>query len=1351
MKKLFLILFLIGICESSFADPIFIQTNDFFQENEDLFDEGAICRLTNHNDGVDYVFGVNAALQVGDDVFTVENNQLLLVGDNEEVEILFWTDVFLMITGSIVADGASFDSHPNVVADSWGSIVINGNGAAFNGVIIPFVNGHATFTDCDFSDGGSGNGAGAEAEYDATITLSDLNLVAGSTVPVLTMTDCLIDNSISDGILVNHFAPNTGSYVPQVTLDNTNITDAGTNGIHFEGDIPVGNGNVLCTMTDGLIQGCGTTGIIHDALPVTDEASFQIHLDGTTIDDNGVHGISVNGTTAEVFELVLDIQDTDITSNGGLATGYGVYVFGVYNHASTIDIYNGCLIQANNFGGIRLHEVNSDNEIRDSRITGNGLSAIQNDPFFWDGAGIRVHLITVWGCMGHPGLLVVENCEIDLNGHEGICVSLVREAAPIPIVELGTNIIGNDIHDNAAGIVIANDVDFEAREGSGIHILGDVAYATITNNVIEGGISGICWDSFDMVGAGNTNPPIQGRIRNNIQFDADFGLYINDHSDDRIPTQVFDEVEYWSPDYETHFYNNTFWNNDIAGCWVNQFVDEGMFAEQIQSNVFGNDVIDPFANVMGIDYNPGAIPGFGFNGFWNNNDNGWGNPAINQPVTTVEADPNFVDIFHLYWNSPMINRGCNQFFGADDLENAFDNGFGLTDPPMLIGDDDIPRDGSRNDIGAFGGAFANGIEGAVWAEDRRPIGVTRGEYGFDPYCKIDANNNDVSNDQLVGLYFFDSMEDDYYRAFNSFTSDDLDIDAGVYLEMKDDVLFQNIGDLQINGVVNNVVRLANYPDQTWDCLKFTAAADRASNITYTNITGAETGLYITGVANNPLQPNERINVENIRIFDCLYHGIYIFASPVHVHGDHIDPDVPEELDLANQIWNILDDVDTFENIGIYISNTDEGEVLIEDTYIHNCGDTQVWQGETGIYFQTTAAVVNNVSVEENGCCGLSISNSAPDVDGGDDPAVGSTIRRNGAIADEQEDDQVQGAEIFLETSSYPDINYFDIYDDRDENHGLSIYKEPANNPGGLDAENCFWDQPNPNPQNPPPPAWFYWDDPVILDEIPVDFDPWLDDEVDLDDFVLDYNYGKSLFKEGQYEDALRVFNSLITNQPRSTDAINSLRVLPDCYLRLDMELDSLYQFYSRLGNRMHRSELAQVARSMIPRLAVTEDRIAEAIELLAEQLEEVEDEVEEIGMRRRMIDLVQARDANEIDSYTGSESLMHKKFALHKRLQELVASKSSNSSLPSEFRISAAYPNPFNSSITLRYDVPVEGTINLTVHDISGREVAVLHKGQISAGSHSIIWNSRSNPTGVYTCKMESKNSLNIIKVVLLK
>lgn len=76
------------------------------------------------------------------------------------------------------------------------------------------------------------------------------------------------------------------------------------------------------------------------------------------------------------------------------------------------------------------------------------------------------------------------------------------------------------------------------------------------------------------------------------------------------------------------------------------------------------------------------------------------------------------------------------------------------------------------------------------------------------------------------------------------------------------------------------------------------------------------------------------------------------------------------------------------------------------------------------------------------------------------------------------------------------------------------------------------------------------------------------------------------------------------------------------------------------------------------------------------------------------------------------------------------------------YRLEQNYPNPFNPETSLRFHLPVAGTISLRVFDLLGREVAVLVAGQRDAGEHTVRFDASRFASGVYIARLEAGDAV---------
>jgi len=79
------------------------------------------------------------------------------------------------------------------------------------------------------------------------------------------------------------------------------------------------------------------------------------------------------------------------------------------------------------------------------------------------------------------------------------------------------------------------------------------------------------------------------------------------------------------------------------------------------------------------------------------------------------------------------------------------------------------------------------------------------------------------------------------------------------------------------------------------------------------------------------------------------------------------------------------------------------------------------------------------------------------------------------------------------------------------------------------------------------------------------------------------------------------------------------------------------------------------------------------------------------------------------------------------------------------------FPNPFNPTTTIEFALPRETTVSMQVFDAQGRLVVTLVNGSLAAGTHSVTWDARSQPSGIYFYRVAAGVDVAMRKMVLLK
>ena len=86
----------------------------------------------------------------------------------------------------------------------------------------------------------------------------------------------------------------------------------------------------------------------------------------------------------------------------------------------------------------------------------------------------------------------------------------------------------------------------------------------------------------------------------------------------------------------------------------------------------------------------------------------------------------------------------------------------------------------------------------------------------------------------------------------------------------------------------------------------------------------------------------------------------------------------------------------------------------------------------------------------------------------------------------------------------------------------------------------------------------------------------------------------------------------------------------------------------------------------------------------------------------------------------------------------LVADKFSSGTI-TDFILSQNFPNPFNPTTVISYQLPVNSHVTLKVFDLLGREVATLVNEQRAAGGYRAEWNASRCASGVYLVRMDAR------------
>ena len=92
-----------------------------------------------------------------------------------------------------------------------------------------------------------------------------------------------------------------------------------------------------------------------------------------------------------------------------------------------------------------------------------------------------------------------------------------------------------------------------------------------------------------------------------------------------------------------------------------------------------------------------------------------------------------------------------------------------------------------------------------------------------------------------------------------------------------------------------------------------------------------------------------------------------------------------------------------------------------------------------------------------------------------------------------------------------------------------------------------------------------------------------------------------------------------------------------------------------------------------------------------------------------------------------------------------------NVSMPIRAALDQNFPNPFNPTTAISFTLPNSGNTQLSVYDITGKEVASLVNGELASGIHSIQFNADKLSSGLYFYTLLANNYSETKKMILLR
>jgi hypothetical protein len=102
-------------------------------------------------------------------------------------------------------------------------------------------------------------------------------------------------------------------------------------------------------------------------------------------------------------------------------------------------------------------------------------------------------------------------------------------------------------------------------------------------------------------------------------------------------------------------------------------------------------------------------------------------------------------------------------------------------------------------------------------------------------------------------------------------------------------------------------------------------------------------------------------------------------------------------------------------------------------------------------------------------------------------------------------------------------------------------------------------------------------------------------------------------------------------------------------------------------------------------------------------------------------------------------------------LADVIGIKPLGNEVPESYRLYQNFPNPFNQTTVIRFDIARAGKVKLNVFDITGREVTVLIDESLQPNKYQVVFDAENLSSGIYFYTLRSGEFIQTYKMLLLK
>jgi len=137
---------------------------------------------------------------------------------------------------------------------------------------------------------------------------------------------------------------------------------------------------------------------------------------------------------------------------------------------------------------------------------------------------------------------------------------------------------------------------------------------------------------------------------------------------------------------------------------------------------------------------------------------------------------------------------------------------------------------------------------------------------------------------------------------------------------------------------------------------------------------------------------------------------------------------------------------------------------------------------------------------------------------------------------------------------------------------------------------------------------------------------------------------------------------------------------------------------------------------------------------------------------------VSVNKGDKFDAITGILGYTHTNYKLCPRNDSdlvgyvnITGVKNDKKEIPTAYKLNQNFPNPFNPSTIISYDLPKSGLVTLKIYNILGQQVRLLVNESQNAGTHQVSFNASTLTSGVYFYSISAGSFTQVKKMMLIK